>query len=501
MFSTPTIFRMPKSGNMVKHHTLRSGFLFLSTALSMFARAQVGQSLPITSQRTDPNSPRTAPPGMMVKVEQEHGECMDETTRQHVWLEVAANIAHLREEDPTAIAVERGTHPLFIWPTRAAASFTGYGFEIINNFVDHNTAFNGNLTDWNCGTRTYDWATGNHMGTDIVLWPYAWRRMQEGVMEVVAAAAGTIVDKRDGFNDLQCVNAGNPNWNGIVLSHADGSTSWYLHFKSGSLTTKGVGETVAEGEYIGSAGSSGSSTIPHLHFEVHDNAGNYIDPFAGPCNSFNGADTWWADQQEYKEPQINHISTHYASHEFYQCPVPETTYEQSNFMSGDSLIMRVYYRDLDNNALTNLVIRDAEGNVEAAWNFNSPWLFGSGTWAWWYWLIDNSWATGAYTFEATFNGATYVRPFTIGMPIGMEENAAPLFTIVPNPANETLRLSGLPVGNVNVTMFDATGRVVRSEQMNTTAHDLDVAQLSAGPYEVKVEAGGRSSTQRVMIAH
>ncbi|MBP7409354.1 MAG: peptidoglycan DD-metalloendopeptidase family protein [Flavobacteriales bacterium] len=485
---------------MTKHYALRPCILFLSAALSVFVQAQTGESLPIVDQRTDPSSPRQAPPGFMVKVDAEHGECMDEATRQQVWQEISTNIARLREEDPNAVAVERGTHPLFIWPTRAAASFTGYGFEIINNFVDHNPAFNNNLTDWNCGTRTYDWTSGNHMGTDIVLWPYAWRRMQEGVMEVVAAAAGTIVDKRDGFNDLQCVNAGNPNWNGIVLSHADGSTTWYLHFKSGSLTTKAVGESVAEGEYLGSAGSSGSSTIPHLHFEVHDNAGNYIDPFAGACNTFNGTDTWWAAQQAYKVPRINHISTHYASHEFYQCPVPETTYEQSNFMSGDSLIMRIYYRDLDNNALTNLLIRDAQGNVDASWNFNSPWLFGSGTWAWWYWLIDNTWATGSYTFEATFNGATYVRPFTIGMPIGVEENATPLFSVAPNPANETLHLSGLPSGNLRLSLLDATGRAVLTEQPNSTVHDLDISGLSVGAYQVKVEVDGRASTQRVMIA-
>ena len=50
----------------------------------------------------------------MVKVDAEHGECMDEATRQQVWQEISTNIARLREEDPNAVAVERGTHPLFI---------------------------------------------------------------------------------------------------------------------------------------------------------------------------------------------------------------------------------------------------------------------------------------------------------------------------------------------------------------------------------------------------
>ncbi len=473
----------------------------LLTVTALSTAAQSGRSLPITEQRTAVGSPRPAPPGQMVNVEWEHTECLSEAAYREANERIAGNIALLRAQDPDAVPVARGNHPLFIWPTRAAASFTDYGYYVNNYFVDHNLTHPNSVLDWNCGGRTYDWGVGDHKGTDIVLWPYAWRRMQEGTMEVVAAAAGTIVDKRDGYNDLQCVNDGNPNWNGIVVSHADGSTTWYLHFKSGSLTSKTIGQTVDEGEYLGTAGSSGSSTIPHLHFEVHDGAGNYIDPFAGPCNSLNGSDSWWADQQDYKEPRINHISTHYASHEFYQCPVPETTYEQSNFMPGDSLIMRVYYRDLDNGALTNLLIRDPQGNVAASWNFNSPWLFGSGTWAWWYWLLDNSWATGAYTFEATFNGSTYVRPFTIGMPIGMAESELPQFALTPNPASDMVRLSGLPGTAVTVGLWDASGREVVSQQVATTSHELDMGQVAAGVYQVRVSNGAHSRVQRVMITH
>ncbi|MBK9176915.1 MAG: M23 family metallopeptidase [Flavobacteriales bacterium] len=125
--------------------------------------------------------------------------------------------------------------------------------------MDHNPTPNNNLTDWNCGTRTYDWSSGNHMGTDIILWPYAWRRMQEGVMEVVAAAPGTIVTRRDGYYDTQCSNSGQTTWNGIVLQHADGSTTIYMHFKNGSVTSKVVGETVEEGEYLGRAAAAAAT--------------------------------------------------------------------------------------------------------------------------------------------------------------------------------------------------------------------------------------------------
>jgi murein DD-endopeptidase MepM/ murein hydrolase activator NlpD len=38
------------------------------------------------------------------------------------------------------------------------------------------------------------------------------------------------------------------------------------------------GETVKAGEVIGYEGSTGHSTGPHLHFEVHRGAWNQIDP-------------------------------------------------------------------------------------------------------------------------------------------------------------------------------------------------------------------------------
>ncbi|MBK8497316.1 MAG: peptidoglycan DD-metalloendopeptidase family protein [Flavobacteriales bacterium] len=478
---------------MSKHYAL----LFTS-ALSCAAFAQESTTRPILSQRNHPGALRQAPPGRMVKVEIPHSECLTEAG----YAELLDRIALNREQYgiPTISDATRGAQPFFIWPTRPRADFTDYGYYTNNNFVDHNPLVNGNLLDWNCGTRTYDWASGNHMGTDIILWPYAWRRMAEEVMEVVAAAPGTIVDKRDGYFDLQCANNGQPTWNGMVIEHADGSTAIYMHFKNGGITTKGIGETVVEGEYLGLAGSSGSSNWPHLHFEVHDNTNAYIDPFAGPCNSFNGTTTWWQQQQNYKEPNINHISTHYTSSEFYQCGVQEITYEQSNFMPGDSLIMRCYYRDLDNNALTNLVIRDAQSNVVASWDFYSPWLFGATTWAWWYYLIDNSWTTGNYTFEATFDGETFMRPFTVGMPIGMEEIATLDFSVAPNPANESVRIAGLPSHRALLRVIDATGRVVLSEQTNGITHDLGLAELSEGVYQLQVEADGGVGTRRIIVA-
>ena len=483
--------------------TARYTFTTLSTLVFAFAQAQTIRSIPLTDQRTHAGSLHSAPEGALCSLEMDHVACLNEEAARELWMRADANVERIRSANPAALPVERGNHPLFTWPTRPKAGFDEPGYYTVNFLVDHNTTPNNNLRDYNCGTRTYDWATGNHLGTDIILWPYAWRRMDEGVMEVIAAAPGTIVDKRTGFSDTQCVNAGDPNWNGVVVQHSDGSRAIYMHFKAAGITPKGVGETVEAGEYLGLAGSSGSSNWPHLHFEVRDAGYDPIDPWAGPCNSFNGDDSWWAEQQPVYVPRINHISTHYTRREFYQCPVPETTYEQSNFEIGDSLVMKLYFRDLNTGAVTDLRIRNAQGTVVTSWDFASPWSFAATTWGWWFWVLDNSWATGAYTFEATFDGQDYVRPFTIGMPIGMDEAQALPFRLMPNPANETLRLSELPQGEgrASIVLYDATGRVVRSTTAESTTAELSVYDLPAGAYQLELLTDRQRRSAHVMITH
>jgi hypothetical protein len=109
---------------------------------------------------------------------------------------------------------------------------------------------------------------------------------------VKAAFEGTIksagVDK--GFGNL------------IVIAHPNGMSTYYAHLLSFADGLK-AGARVSSGELIGYVGSTGLSTGPHLHFELHV-AGEPVDPL-----TYNRQTARSGDATNASERLINRIIT------------------------------------------------------------------------------------------------------------------------------------------------------------------------------------------------
>ncbi len=98
-----------------------------------------------------------------------------------------------------------------------------------------------------------------------------WGRMHEGIdiavpegTPVVAAAAGTVIEAGwgGGYGNL------------VVIDHGNGLATAYAHNSSIAVA---AGSQVSQGQVVAASGNTGSSTGPHVHFEVRVN-GSAVDP-------------------------------------------------------------------------------------------------------------------------------------------------------------------------------------------------------------------------------
>jgi len=386
------------------------------------------------------------------------------------------------EKSTTTVSLE--------WPVQAAAGFNDCGYYGISAHVDQNTT-SGVYQDYNCGTVSYD----GHKGTDIFSWPFSFYKMDNNQVEIIAAAAGTIIDKDDGNFDRNCATNSLPA-NYVIIQHADGSCALYWHMKSGSVTTKAIGQTVVVGEYLGVIGSSGSSTGPHLHFEIWTGAtsATYNDPFSGTCNIING-NSWWASQKPYAEAAILKTSVHTTDIVFPGCPTTETPNESTSYtipfqgpgLSPGYAKFYIFLKNAPAGTVANLKILNPGGSVFNSWNITISTLYGVS-----YWGSSKLLPTtaGTYTFQAIYNGVTCEQNFDIVTTTGVATIAdSQQILIYPNPSNGEFTVdmaNGISTsGNPILEIYNVLGEKVSLFLLTTPKSEIN-PDLPSGIYFYKI---------------
>jgi murein DD-endopeptidase MepM/ murein hydrolase activator NlpD len=104
---------------------------------------------------------------------------------------------------------------------------------------------------------------------------WRWGKMHKGIdiagpvgTPIYAAASGEVVSagwSSGGYGNL------------VKLKHSDGSITFYAHNSKVIVST---GQNIKQGQQIAEMGSTGFSTGPHLHFEIHPNGKSAVNPMA-----------------------------------------------------------------------------------------------------------------------------------------------------------------------------------------------------------------------------
>jgi len=465
----------------------------------------------------DAAATRPAMAGGAAPILDRRAPCLTEEARVAILGELEASRARLRAEGLLA-EPRAGEHVVFGWPLQNLTDDPGvHG---ISNFVDLDPSYPGDLLDYQCGDRSYDTTGGyNHQGIDFFTWPFGWMKMDLDQVAIVAVANGTIIAKSDGHDDRSC-GFGGGSWNAVYVEHADGSIVWYGHMKKNSTTSKGVGETVERGEYLGIVGSSGNSTGPHLHLETYDGSGSLIEPYDGPCNDLNPGDPWWESQRPYHDSAINAIYTQSALPEFPSCPEQEIPNIADTFLPGERVYFAAYYRDQLQDQVSTHRIYEPDGDLFDSWTHasNADHYLAS----WWAWstILPVDVEIGIWRFEVEFEGQVVNWPFAVGTVLGLPgqggvgsgggqdpsppADARPrLVSANPIPAgSSSIRITVPEAGPVRVELFTVTGRresVLLETTLGAGLHDVAWADDAGdGIRFLRITAGGRASVTKVV---
>ena len=187
--------------------------------------------------------------------------------------------------NPQSLA-ETALYPMYDWPLQDVFP---NGLVIVN-YVDEDTT--AGVKDYYGNPHAYD----QHRGTDIGMFDF---RASDRGEKILAAAPGVVTSVVYNLADCNSTLPSPDYGNWVFVDNLDGTSTYYFHMRKNSPAVS-IGENVVRGQMLGLVASSGSSTLPHLHFEASSGyAGSpqERDPWHGPNNPLSSL---WNSQLPYQ---------------------------------------------------------------------------------------------------------------------------------------------------------------------------------------------------------
>lgn len=412
--------------------------------------------------------------------------CLSSETRAQIFKLINQNRKklNLQTSNKTAKSVVND----LIFPLAMPTTIPGfYNFHAVSAYVDHDSS-NG-YQDYNCLGNSYN----NHKGSDFFTFPFPWYLYENDLVEVVSAAAGTIILKQDGNEDTNCEPVGD--WNAVYVQQADGSTIWYGHLKSGKLTSKAVGDTVEKGEYLGVVASSGRSTDAHLHLEYYDENDKLLDPFQGECNTLN-ENSLWEEQPNHVNPKINALLTHSVLPNIACGPENEVAELSNVFQPGEEIFLGVYITDYiaGDTAITRILKPD-NTVYDSFTTFNTEFSYE------WFWnavvfTLADSVLNGTWKAECKYLDKTYTHTFEFINPMSAIENLNEEIKIFPNPATNNITITGIQLANKKYQIINLSGQIAKQGILNSNEILLD--EVECGLYYLEFKDSKKAIQKKII---
>ncbi len=161
-----------------------------------------------------------------------------------------------------------------------------------------------------------------------------------------------------------------------------------------------------------------------------------------------------------------------------------------------------FWKDILANATISLRILNPNGSTFNRWSYivptnNKVSYYGSSK------LLPTT--DGIYTFEASYNGVSCSKTFTITHSLGISDNTTTdYFKVFPNPTSNDFLVTAAGIENENYTftITNSVGQIVRTEKATIENNKLEksflVTGLSEGVYFLIIESAKSRTVKKII---